>query len=85
MATNRKNLSVNSIEFEDIKANLKTFLKGQTEFKDYDFEGSGMAVLIDLLAYNTYYQGFYNNVVANEMFLQRVLVTHQTQRLHQQQ
>ncbi len=69
MATNRKNLSVNSIEFEDIKANLKTFLKGQTEFKDYDFEGSGMAVLIDLLAYNTYYQGFYNNVVANEMFL----------------
>ena len=69
MATNRKNLSVNSIEFEDIKANLKTFLKGQTEFKDYDFEGSGMAVLIDLLAYNTYYQGFYNNVAANEMFL----------------
>ncbi len=69
MATNRKNLSVNSIEFDDIKANLKTFLKGQTEFKDYDFEGSGMAVLIDLLAYNTYYQGFYNNVVANEMFL----------------
>jgi len=69
MATNRKNLSVNSIEFEDIKTNLKNFLKGQTEFKDYDFEGSGMAVLIDLLAYNTYYQGFYNNVVANEMFL----------------
>ena len=69
MATNRKNLSVNSIEFEDIKTNLKNFLKGQTEFKDYDFEGSGMSVLIDLLAYNTYYQGFYNNVVANEMFL----------------
>ncbi len=69
MATNRKNLSINSIEFEDIKNNLKNFLKGQTEFKDYDFEGSGMAVLIDLLAYNTYYQGFYNNVVANEMFL----------------
>ena len=69
MATNRKNLSVNSIEFEDIKTNLKNFLKGQTEFKDYDFEGSGMSVLIDLLAYNTYYQGFYNNVAANEMFL----------------
>ena len=69
MSTNRKNLSVNSIEFDDIKQNLKTFLQSQTEFKDYDFEGSGMAVLIDLLAYNTYYQGFYNNVVANEMFL----------------
>ena len=58
MATNRKNLSVNSIEFEDIKTNLKEFLKGQAEFKDYDFEGSGLSVLIDLLAYNTYYQGF---------------------------
>ena len=69
MTTNRKNLSVNSIEFEDIKANLKEFLKGQSEFSDYDFEGSGLSVLIDLLAYNTYYQGFYNNVVANEMFL----------------
>ena len=54
MTTNRKNLSVNSIEFEDIKANLKEFLKGQGEFKDYDFEGSGLSVLIDLLAYNTY-------------------------------
>jgi len=69
MTTNRKNLSINSVEFEDIKTNFKTFLSGQDVFKDYDYEGSALATLIDLLAYNTYYQAFYNNIVANEMFL----------------
>lgn len=67
--TQRKNLSVNSTEFDTIKANLKEFLRGQEQFKDYDFEGSGLAVLLDVLAYNTFYQAFYNNVVANEIFL----------------
>ena len=67
--SNRKKLSVNSVEFEDIKNNIKDFLRGQETFKDYDFDGSGLSVLIDTLAYNTYYQAFYNNVVANEMFL----------------
>ena len=67
--TNRKSLSVNSVDFEDIKTNLKEFLRGQEKFKDYDFDGSGLSVLIDLLAYNTHYQAFYNNVAANEMFL----------------
>ena len=67
--TNRKKLSVNSVEFEDIKTNIKDFLRSQETFKDYDFDGSGLSVLIDTLAYNTYYQAFYNNVVANEMFL----------------
>ena len=52
-----------------LKTNLKTFLKAQTEFKDYDFEGSGMSVLLDTLAYNTHYLGFNANMVANEMFL----------------
>jgi len=65
----RKKLSVNSIEFESIKSNIKDFLRNQEEFRDYDFEGSALAVLIDTLAYNTYYQAFYNNVVANEMFI----------------
>lgn len=69
MSTTRKNLSVNSLDFEDIKANLKNYLRSQDVFKDYDFEGSAIATLVDILAYNTYYQGFYNNVVANEMFL----------------
>jgi len=65
----RKRLSVNSTEFEGIKQNLKEFLKNQTTFADYDFDGSGLSVLLDILAYNTYYQAFYNNMVANEMFL----------------
>lgn len=69
MPTNRKDLSVNSIEFDDIKKNFKTFLRGQEIFKDYDYDGSALSVLIDLLSYNTYYQAFYNNVAANEMFL----------------
>jgi len=49
--------------------NLKLFLKAQTEFKDYDFEGSGMSALLDVLAYNTHYLGFNANMLANEMFL----------------
>ena len=48
---------------------MKTYLKGQTEFTDYDFEGSGMSVLLDTLAYNTHYNAFMANMAANEMFL----------------
>jgi len=69
MAVNNKRLSVTELDFDDIKDNLKIFLKAQTEFKDYDFEGSGMSVLLDTLAYNTHYLGFNANMVANEMFL----------------
>ena len=69
MATNDKRLRVTELDFDNIKANLKTFLKAQTEFKDYDFEGSGMNILLDTLAYNTHYLGFNANMLANEMFL----------------
>ena len=69
MATNKKKLRVTELDFDNIKENLKTFLKAQTEFKDYDFEGSGMSVLLDTLAYNTHYLGFNANMLANEMFL----------------
>jgi hypothetical protein len=69
MAVNNKILSVTELDFDDIKTNLKTYLKAQTEFKDYDFEGSGMSILLDTLAYNTHYLGFNANMVANEMFL----------------
>lgn len=62
-------LKVTDLDFNSIKSNLKEFLKSQSEFTDYDFEGSGMSVLLDLLAYNTYYNGFYLNMVANESFL----------------
>ena len=69
MAVNDKRLRVTELDFDDIKDNLKTFLKGQNQFKDYDFEGSGMNILLDTLAYNTHYLAFNANMVANEMFL----------------
>ena len=67
MASNK--LSVSELDFDNIKTNLKTFLQSQSEFQDYDFEGSGFAVLLDLLAYNTHYLGFNANMLANEMYL----------------
>jgi len=69
MATSNKKINVTTLDFDDIKTNLKTFLSGQTEFQDYDFEGSAMAVLLDVLAYNTHYNALYNNLAINEMFL----------------
>jgi len=68
MATNRR-LDITEFDFDDVKANLKTFLKAQTDFKDYDFEGSGINILLDTLAYNTHYLGFNMNMLANEMFM----------------
>ncbi|MDP7368860.1 MAG: hypothetical protein QGH83_16575 [Candidatus Pacebacteria bacterium] len=68
MAANRR-LQVTEFDFDNVKANLKTFLKAQTEFKDYDFEGAGMNILLDTLAYNTHYLGFNMNMLANEMFI----------------
>ena len=62
-------LQITDLEFDDIKLNIIEFLKGQNKFQDYDFEGSGMSVLIDLLAYNTHYMGYYANMLGNEMFL----------------
>ena len=69
MATNDKRLEVTEFDFDDVKDNLKIFLKAQDEFTDYDFEGSGMSTLLDVLAYNTHYLGFNANMLANEMFL----------------
>ena len=62
-------MSITELDFDTIKGNLKTYLKGQTEFTDYDFEGSGMSVLLDTLSYNTHYNAFMANMAANEMFL----------------
>ena len=69
MAVNDTRLRVTELDFDEIKSNLKTYLKGQNQFKDYDFEGSGMNILLDTLAYNTHYMAFNANMVANEMFL----------------
>jgi hypothetical protein len=62
-------LRISELDFESIRTNLKNFLKNQSEFTDYDFDGSGMSVLLDILAYNTHYMGYYLNMVGNEAFL----------------
>jgi hypothetical protein len=63
------NLRIAELDFDQIKTNLKTFLNAQTEFTDYDFEGSGLSSLLDVLAYNTHYNAYLANMVVNEMFL----------------
>lgn len=68
MATN-KFLSTTELDFDNIKTNLKAFLADQDVLTDYDFEGSNMAVLMDLLAYNTNILAFYLNMVGSEAFL----------------
>jgi hypothetical protein len=67
MASNK--LVVSDFDFDNIKSNLKTFLQNQPEFSDYNFEGSGFAVLLDILAYNTHYLGFNANMLVNETYL----------------
>jgi len=69
MATANTYLQVTELDFGQIRNNLKSYLSTQTQFKDYDFEGSAMSVLLDLLAYNTHYNAYYVNMLANEMFL----------------
>lgn len=71
MAINTTKLQVTELDFDDIKSNFKTFLKGQSEFSDYDLEGSGMNILMDLLAYNTHYMAYNLNMAINESFLNR--------------
>jgi hypothetical protein len=67
-------LNITSIEFEAIKTSLRDYLRDQTLFRDYDFEGSALTKLIELLAYNTYYTAWYTNMVANEMTLETAAV-----------
>ena len=67
-------LRVTELDFDTIKENLKTFLNQQSEFTDYDFEGSGLNILLDILAYNTHYQAYYLNMIANEAFMDTALL-----------
>ena len=60
---------VANLDFEDIKASLKEYMRAQSDFTDYDFEGSALATIIDTLAYNTYYTAFNTNMVVNELFI----------------
>lgn len=67
--TSNTALRITELDFDSIKTNLKNYLRSQSEFEDYDFEGSGMSVLLDVLAYNTHYMSYYLNMVGNEMFM----------------
>ncbi len=62
-------LEVSELDFDAIKLNLKTFLQSQTQFQGYDFEGSGLSILIDVLSYNTHYLSYIANMSTNEMYL----------------
>ena len=68
MATNNK-ISTTELGFDNIKSNIKQFFQGQEEFSDYDFEGSGLSILLDVLSYNTHYNSLYTNLAVNESFL----------------
>jgi hypothetical protein len=73
MAGANSNIQVTSLDFADIKSNFINFLQSQNTFKDYNFAGSGLSTLLDVLTYNTQYNAYYLNMVANEMFLDTAL------------
>jgi len=62
-------LNISELDFETVKSQFKDYLQSQTQFKDYNFEGSNMSVLLDVLSYNTFQNNFYTNMAINEMFL----------------
>ena len=62
-------LNVTELDFATIKENLKTFMQSQEEFQDYNFDGAGLTILLDILAYNTHYNATLAHLQANEMFI----------------
>ena len=69
MATNDNKFQISELDFQGIKDNLTDYLRSQEEFKDFDFSGSGIQQILNILSYNTNYNSYYLNMVANEMFL----------------
>lgn len=69
MPINTSRISASELDFDAIKTNLKEFMRSQAQFTDYDFEGSTLSALLDVLAYNTHYRALYDNFIINEMFL----------------
>ena len=69
MATKSSQINVTDLDFETIGDNLKNYLKGQTQLKDYDFEGSTMSLLVDLLAYSSHIGAVNTNIAGSELFL----------------
>ena len=64
-----RQIQIDSLEFSQIRENLKDFLRGQDKFTDYDFDGSALSVILDVLAFNTHYNAMYTNMALNESFL----------------
>ena len=62
-------VNVSSLDFEEIKESIKSYLRADGTFTDYDFEGSNFTVLLDTLAYNTYISAYNANMLTNEVFL----------------
>ena len=58
-------VQINNLDFNEIRTSLIEYLRADSDFTDYDFEGSTLSVLIDVLAYNTYYTAFNTNMVVN--------------------
>ena len=71
---NNSQLQLTSLDFDTIKQNLITFLQGQSQFQDYNFQGSAINALLDVLTYNTFYNAYYMNMIANEMFLDSAIM-----------
>ena len=69
MATSNSSVVLSSLDFDTLKGNLKNYLKSQSVFRDYNFEGSNISVLLNVLAYNSFLNSFYLNMVGSEMFM----------------
>ena len=69
MSTQSNKLIVSDFDFDLVKQNLKNFLQSQSSFQDYDFEGSSLNILLDILSYNTHYMGYLANMSTNELYL----------------
>ena len=74
MAGSNTALRIAELDFDTIKSNLRDYLRSQNQFTDYDFEGSGLNILLDVLAYNTHYMAYYLNMISSEMFLDSAIL-----------
>jgi len=74
MAGANSNIQITDLDFNNIKTNLRKYLQNQPVLQDYNYEGSALSTLLDILAYNTQYNAYYLNMVANEMFLDSALL-----------
>src|SRR5687768_6009980 len=64
-----KKITISELDFDSLKQSLKDYMKSQEEFSDYDFDGSSLNILLDILSYNTHYNSLYTNLAVNESFL----------------